>query len=74
MELVKFLFAELDELKAEYEWCLFEENVEDFPALEVNVLGSPTKDDDEYFMTVEALHFSPEVYVIPNFDDYSEEE
>jgi hypothetical protein len=38
MELVKSLSAELDELKEEHECFLFEENVEDFPALEVLIL------------------------------------
>jgi hypothetical protein len=74
MELVQSLSIELEELKAEHECFLFEENAEDFPALEEDVLGIPTKDDDEYFMTVEALHSSPEVSDVPSFDDYSEEE
>jgi hypothetical protein len=52
-----------------------EENAEDFPSLEADVLGSPTEDGSiEYFMTVEALHSSPEVPVVPSFDDYSDEE
>jgi hypothetical protein len=74
MELVKSLSAELEELKAEHECFLFEENAEDFPALEEDVLGSSTEDDDEYFMVVEALYSSPEVPVVPSFDDYSDEE
>jgi hypothetical protein len=61
-------------LKAEHECFLFEENAEDFPSLEADVLGSPTEDDDEDFIVVEALHSSPEVPVVSSFDDYSEEE
>jgi len=72
---VKSLSAKLNELKAEHECCLFEENAEDFPSLEADVLGIPTKEGSiEYFMTLEALHSSPEVYVVPRFDDYLDEE
>jgi hypothetical protein len=64
MELAKCLSAELEELEAEHECCLFEENAEDFPALEEDVLGSSTEDDDEDFMVVEALYSAPEVPVV----------
>jgi hypothetical protein len=74
MELVKSLSVELEELKAEHECCLFEENAEDFPALEEDVLGSSTEDDVEDLMTVEALHPAPVVPVVSCFDDYSDEE
>jgi hypothetical protein len=58
-------------LKEEHEFFLFEENAEDFLDLEENVLGIPTKDYDEDFVTVEALHYTLEVYVAPRIDDYS---
>jgi len=66
MELVKSLSAELEELKAEHEGCLFQENAEDFPALE--------EDDVEYLMSIEALHLSLVVPIVSCFDDYLDEE
>jgi len=74
MDLVKSLSVELEELEAEHEGCLFEENAEDFPSLEEDVLGSSIEDDDEYFTVVEALYYAPEALVLPSFDDYSDEE
>jgi hypothetical protein len=71
MEMVKSLSADLEELKAEHECCLFEENAEDFPSLEEDVLGSSIEYDVEDLMTVEALHPAP---VVSCFDDYSYEE
>ena len=63
MELVNSLSAEIERFK-------FEESAEDFPVLEADVLGSSTKDDDEYFIVVEALHSAPDVPAISSFDDY----
>ena len=75
MELVKSLSAEIEQVKAEHEFYLFEEDAEDFPVLEVDVLGIPTDDGHiEYFIVVEALISSPMVPVVPSFDDYSDEE
>jgi hypothetical protein len=52
-----------------------EDSAEYFPVLEADGLDNPTDDDNvEYFMTVEALHSTPDVPVIPSFDDYSYEE
>jgi hypothetical protein len=45
-----------------------------FQPLKQMFLAALLKDDDEDFMTVEALHSAPEVPVVPSFDDYSEEE
>jgi hypothetical protein len=67
MELVKSLTAQLERLESE-------ESAEDFPVLEADVLGSSTEDDNEDFITVEALISAPEVPVVPSFDDYSDEE
>ena len=67
MELVKYLSAKLERLESE-------ESAEDFPVLEANFLGSSTEDDSEYFIAIEALHFSPEVPIVPSFDYYSYEE
>ena len=35
---------EIEELKADHDCCLFEENTEDFLVLEVVVLGGPTNE------------------------------
>jgi hypothetical protein len=67
MEMIKSLSAKLERLESE-------ESIEDFPVLEEYVLGSSTEDDSEYFIAVEPLHSSPEVHVVPRFDDYSDEE
>jgi hypothetical protein len=67
MKLVKSLSTKLEMLESE-------ESTEDFPVLEANVLGNPTENDNEDFIVVEALHFSPEVTIVPRFDDYSNEE
>ena len=73
MELVKSLSADIEKVKAEHDCCLFEEDEEDFSSLEVDVLGSPTTDDDEYSMIVEALNYAPDTPVVLRFDDYSNE-
>jgi hypothetical protein len=57
MELVKSLSAKLERLESE-------ESAEDFPVLEVDVLGSSTEDDDEDFIVVEALHSAPNEPVV----------
>jgi hypothetical protein len=63
MEMVKSLAADIERLESE-------ESAEDFPVLEADVLDSPTDDDSvEDFMTIEALHSTPEVPVVPRFDD-----
>jgi hypothetical protein len=67
MKLVKYLSAKLERLESE-------ESTEDFPVLEADVLGSSIEDNNEDFIIVEALHYSPEVPVVPRFDDYSDEE
>jgi hypothetical protein len=67
MELVKSLCAETESFK-------FEESAEDFPVLEVDVLGSSTEDDDEDSIVVEALHSAPEVPVVSIFHDYLDQE
>jgi hypothetical protein len=67
MALVKSLTAQLERLESE-------ESAEDFPVLEVDVLGSSIEDDNEDFITVEALISAPDVPVVPIFDDYSDEE
>jgi hypothetical protein len=74
MELVKSISVELEELKAEHEYCLSEENAEDFPSLEEDVLGISSKDDDEYLMTIEALDPNLDVPDVSCFDDYSNKE
>jgi hypothetical protein len=67
MKLIKYLSAKLERLESE-------ESTEDFPVLEVDVLGSSIEDDNEDFIVVEALHSAPEVPVVPSFDDYSDED
>jgi hypothetical protein len=67
MKLVKSLSTKLERLE-------FEESAEDFPVLEADVLGSPIENDNEDFIVVEAFHFSPEVPIVPRFNDYSDEE
>jgi hypothetical protein len=74
MEMVKSLSIELEELEAEHEGYLFEENAENFLALEEDVLGRSIEDDDEDFTVLEALYYALEVLVVPIFDDYSDEE
>jgi hypothetical protein len=66
MELVKSLTTKLQRLESE-------ERAEDFLVLEVDVLDISTEDDNEYFITVEALISPPEVPIVPRFDDYSDE-
>jgi hypothetical protein len=44
IELVEYLSTEMEELKADHDCFLFEENTEDFPVLEDVVLGSPTNE------------------------------
>ena len=68
MELVKSLSVKIERLESE-------QTVEDSPILETDVLHSPTDGDSiEYFITVEALHYAPDVPIISSFDDYSDEE
>jgi hypothetical protein len=67
MELVKSLSIEIERFK-------FEESAEDFPVLEADVLDSSTEEDDEDFITVEALHSALDVPAVSIFDDYSDEE
>jgi hypothetical protein len=67
MELVKSLSAKLERLESE-------ESTEDFPVLEANVLDSSTEDDNEDFITIEALHPAPDAPIVSRFDDYSDEE
>jgi hypothetical protein len=75
MELEKSLSTKIEGLKEDHDCCLFEEDAEDFPVLEADVLDNPTDDDSiEYFMTVEALHSTPDMPVVPSYDDYSDEE
>jgi hypothetical protein len=56
-ELIKSLTTKLERLESE-------DNIEDFPVLEADVLGVSSKDDNEYFIEVEALVSSPNEIVI----------
>jgi hypothetical protein len=68
MGLVKSLSIEIERSKSE-------EDIEDFLVPEEDVLDSPTNDDSiEDFITVEALHSSPDVHGVPRFDNYLDEE
>jgi hypothetical protein len=62
MELIKSLTAKLERL--EVERC-----AEDFPALEADVLGSPTEDDNEDFIAVEALVSAPDEPVVSDLKE-----
>jgi hypothetical protein len=64
-ELVEYLSAEIEELKADHDCCLFEENTEDFPVLEVVVLGGPTDEGSiQDSMVVETLVSAPHKPVV----------
>ena len=67
------LSARIEELK-EYHACCSYGDTKDSPVLEEEVLGSSSKDDDEYFIAVEALHSSLDVPIVSTFDGYSDEE
>jgi hypothetical protein len=59
-ELVEYLSAEIEELKADHDCFLFEENTEDFPVLEDVFLGGPTDEGSiQDSMVVETLVSTP---------------
>jgi hypothetical protein len=59
-ELVEYLSVEIEELKADHDCCLFEENTEDFRVLEAIFLGGPTdKGSIQDSMVVETLFSAP---------------
>jgi hypothetical protein len=64
MELVKSLTTKLERLESE-------DNVEDFPVLEADVLGSSSQDDNEDFIVFEALVSTSDEHAISNLKEES---
>jgi hypothetical protein len=65
IELVEYLSTEIEELKADHDCCLFEENTEDFLVLEAFVLSGPTDEGSiEYSMVVETSVSAPHNLVV----------
>ena len=65
IEMVEYISTEIEELKADHDYCLFEENTEDFPVLEAVVLRGPTDEGTiQDSMVVETLVYTPHNHVV----------
>ena len=70
MWLVRSLSARKDKLKADRVHCSFEESIEDFPVLGVDVLGSPDHDGEvEDCIAIEATYYAPDAPVVSDLNE-----